>query len=103
MSVPRGTTPTFYCTFKEDWIDLTKAKNVYVTFEAPGFSLTKTGDALILEEKAISVLLSQAETLRFLDDTVEIQANWTMPDGTRISSEIVYFPIDRQLLRKVIE
>ena len=102
MSIPSGTTPTFTLTFDENDLDLTEAANVYVTFETSNCSLTKTGEDLTVEAKKIMVLLSQAETLKFVDKTVDIQANWTTANGLRAASEVKSYDISRQLLRKVI-
>lgn len=102
MSIPSGTTPTFILTFAEQNLDLTQAANVYVTFETGNYSLTKTGEDLTVEAKRISVLLSQAETLRFINKTVDIQANWTTENGLRAASEVKPYEISKQLLRKVI-
>lgn len=105
MSVPRGTTPTFTCTFKEDGLDLTTAHNVYVTFKSANAlnSLTKSGSSLVVEPKSIAVYLSQKETLGFGVGDVEIQANWTTASGDRAASDIVTYTISKQLLPKVVE
>ena len=102
MSIPRGTTPTFTLTFDKQGLDLTEAANVYVTFEVNNYSLTKTGEDLTVEAKKIIVYLNQAETLRFTDKVVEIQANWTASDGSRAASEVKTYDISKQLLRKVV-
>ena len=102
MSIPRGTTPTFTLTFSDEDLDLTEAANVYVTFETGNYSLTKTGEDLTVEAKKITVLLSQAETLKFINKTVDIQANWTTPTGLRAASEVKPYEISKQLLRKVV-
>ena len=104
MGVPRGTTPTFVLTFPEaSGINLTLARNVYVTFCSGSKTLTKTGEDLELTETTISVFLNQAETLAFSDGLVKIQANWTMSDGSRAASEVVRYQLTEQLLQKVVE
>lgn len=102
MSVARGTTPTFTLTFSDPDLDLTEASNVYVTFSSKGSSFTKTGVALSVTAKSISVFLSQKETLS-LCGNVRIQANWLMPGGARMASDIVEYALSEQLLEKVIE
>ena len=102
MNATQFTTPTFTLTFTEEELDLTQAQNVYVTFRCAGGSITKTGTALQISEKQISVILSQAET-GGLSGNVEIQANWTLPNGTRAASTIATVMIDRNLLRRVVE
>lgn len=100
MSIPRGTTPIFELIFKEEELDLTKAKHVYVTFRCKGYKLTKTGDDLIVHPKRIYVHLGQSETLNFIHE-IEIQANWTF-DGDRCASKVVKYPIDKQLEKGVL-
>lgn len=102
MSVPQFTTPTFILTFSEEELDLTEAKNVYVTFRAKEYTLTKTGSDLDIEEKSIGVNLSQEETSHMPTGYIEIQANWTMQNGGRVASEVVTYPISKQLLKQVI-
>lgn len=112
MGVPRGTTPVFRLTFEEEELDLTTARNVYVTFKAPvklspyksAYKvLTKTGDDLEVSEKEVLVYLSQLETLEFPEGNVKIQANWTTAEGNRIASGVVTYPMTEQLLLKVVE
>ena len=100
MSIPRGTTPIFELTFKEEELDLTQAKNVYVTFRCKGCRLTKSYDDLTIYPKRIDVHLTQEETLRFINE-IEIQANWTF-DGDRCASKVVKYPIDKQLEKGVL-
>lgn len=105
MSIPRGTTPIFELTFKEEELDLTKANHVYVTFRCKGYKLTKTGDDLTVYPKRIDVHLGQSETLNFINE-IEIQANWTFDgDGhadDRCASNVVKYPIDKQLEKGVL-
>ena len=103
MGVPRYTTPTFELTFTEDGLDLTNAESVFVTFNAPGFCLTKTGEDLTVAEKKISVFLSQEETGKMPEGPVRIQANWKNPDGKRMASTIAVAQVSAQLMQKVIE
>ena len=112
MGVPRGTTPVFRLTFEEEEIDLTTARNVYVTFKAPvklslyksiDHVLTKTGDDLEVSEKEILVYLSQKETLLFPEGVIKIQANWTTPEGNRAASKVRLYSFTEQLLEKVVE
>ena len=99
MSIARGVTPTFVLTFED--VDLTEADSVYVTFSFNGKTLTKTGEALVVEAQQISVFLTQKETLRFPVGIIEIQTNW-MIDGKRYVSDIAPYQITRQLLDEVL-
>lgn len=102
MAIPRGVTPTFILTFDEDGLDLTTARNVYVTFEN-GAVITKTGDALSVAARQIEVFLTQADTLALARGAVKIQANWTFDDETRAASDIVSYVFGPQLLNRVVE
>lgn len=103
MAIPRGTTPTLTLTFNTDNLDLTTVNNVYVTFRyGKGETLTKTGNELAIGAKSVDVFLSQAETLKFTEGTVEVQANWTYSDGRRAASSVESFYFGKQLLDKVV-
>ena len=103
-SVPVGTTPTFTMAFpQESVVDLTDAANVYVTFSCNRTTLTKTGTDLQIAQKAVSVFLSQTETLAFPNGAVDIQVNWTTADGKRMASDVVTYTFNRQLLLKEVE
>ena len=103
MGIPQFTTPTFLLTFDEPGLNLTKANNVYVTFQSGRYKLTKTGASLDVGENTIGVHLTQEDTGNFYVGDVNIQANWTMENGDRFASEIVNWPISDQLLRSVKE
>ena len=103
MGVPQYTTPTFTLTFTQDGLDLTQARNVYVTFRSGDTLMTKTGEDLTVDEKSIGVYLSQEETAKFRVGYVEIQANWTTAPDNRAASNVVRYPISEQLLMAVIE
>ena len=101
MGVPLYTTPTFTLTFTEKDLDLTQAENVYVTFRSGAVFLTKTGENLTVDEKTISVDLTQEETASFVMGVVEIQANWTQ-GNKRIASEVATYDMTKQLLTAVV-
>jgi len=103
MGVPRFTTPVFTLTFTEPTLDLTQATGVYVTFKQATFVMTKTGDELDVAEKSIGVYMTQEETAKFQEGSVDIQANWVTGDGNRAASEIVSCDFTKQLLPQVIE
>ena len=103
MGIARATTPTFTLTFTDEALDLTTASNVYVTFEQDQVNFTKKGEDLVVAEKQIDVFLEQEETLRFKVGVVDLQANWTMANGRRASSDVKQVQITKQLLRQVVE
>lgn len=103
MAFPRGTTPTITFEIDDDNLDLTQAKNVYVTIQNGSNKLTKTGEDLTIGSKTVAVTLTQRETLGFSNGKIEVQINWTYNDGTRWSSDCVTYPVTKQLLDKVVE
>ena len=102
MGIPRGTTPTLTLTFTDATLDLTAADNVYVTFNTPFATLTKSGEDLDVAAKQIDVFLTQEETLGFPAEQIEVQANWVYSDGTRGASDVAYFEFTPQLLNSVL-
>lgn len=83
-------------------MDLTQMESVFVTFHSGTCVLTKTGEDLTVEEKKITVDLSQKETADFTTGSVEIQVNMITANGKRIASEVVSYDLYKQLLTKVI-
>ena len=100
MSISRGVTPTFTFNLPES-VDLTEAKNVYVTFKQNRTSLTKTD--LEVSAHTVEVYLSQAETRMFDEGTVAVQLNWTYADGQRAATVIKKVYWTQNLLDKVVE
>lgn len=103
MGTARGTTPTFRHTFTEELLDLTTANNVYVTYKQGSKALTKTGEDIEVEPKAVTVYLTQKETLMFKEGTLESQVNWTGSNGNRAASKVKGIELEKQLLDKVVE
>lgn len=102
MAIPRGVTPTFVLTFTDEGLDFTAADHVYVTFKGRK-TITKQDEDLTIEEKQISVYLSQEETLSFTKGIVQIQVNWTYANGSRSASTIGKYDMSENLLDKVVE
>jgi len=99
----RGTTPTFRLCLNDEYVDLTQAVNVYVSFEQKDVLITKTGEDLEILTDEVDVYLSQSETLKFIKGNVEIQLNWTYLDGRRACSNIITIEVDRNLIGDVLE
>ena len=105
----RGTTPTFTFTIKNQNVDLTAARNVYVTFQQSNIVIEKTGESLDIGEKTVSVWLTQAESLKLSEGSdCAIQINWTYLDSDgvtcrRAATKVQTIRITRQLLKRVIE
>lgn len=99
----RGTTPTFRLYLNDEYVDLTQAVNVYVSFEQKDVLITKTGEDLEILTDEVDVYLSQSETLKFIKGNVEIQLNWTYLDGRRACSNIITIEVDRNLIGDVLE
>lgn len=103
MGIARGTTPTFTLSFDDEGLDLTRARNVYATFEQGGTQITKTGEDLVIGAKTVEVYMTQEETLSFKAGSVDVQVNWTSAGGKRASSDIKAIRLTKQLLDEVIE
>lgn len=87
----KGITPTITLTLPED-IDLSQARNVYVTISTKNGKnkITLTGDALTIDANVITTTLRQEDTLKL--SQAYIQVNWTYLEGgmtKRASSDIV--------------
>ena len=96
----RGTTPTFILTV--DGVDLTMAKNVYVTFAQRNTKLTKTGQDIEVSSGQVEVYFSQAESLKFSTGAIMIQMNWTYDDGSRACTDIVSTDVGKNLEEGVL-
>lgn len=105
----RGTTPTFTFRLKNNDVDLTEARNMYVSIAQGAKTIEKTADSLEIDVHTVSVWLTQEESLKLTEGSnAEVQINWTYldTDGTtvrRAATKVRSFPIDKQLLRRVIE
>lgn len=104
------TTPDYTFRIKDESVDLTKAKNVYLTFVQGNYSCTKTGSDLQVTEHEVSVWLNQKESSAFKSSgkQVEVQINWTYEDEgsekiKRAATKIKSFQVTRNLLQKAIE
>lgn len=84
----RGTTPTHK--FKTD-ADLTEATVLYITYQQDGETvLEKTLEDCTITPCAVSVTLTQAETLAFSTaGYVSIQIRAGFADGSRVASSIL--------------
>lgn len=102
-SVPQFTTPTFTLVFDEESVDLTLARNVYVTFKNSYATITKSGNELNISPKQIEVVLTQQETGSFSVGKVEVQANWLTINGMRVSSTVEVVDIGKQLMQRVVD
>ena len=95
----RGTTPTHKLNVN---VNLTSAK-VYVTYKQRGSVIVErsnedTNDTLIIDEKSITLTLTQEETLKFYaNEKVEIQIRAVFEDGEAIASNIVSLYTDKIL------
>lgn len=100
----RGTTPTL--TITVTGMDVTDLKTIKVTFKQGNIELTKATDDVTIdaENNAISVPLTQEDTLKFGSGAVNVQIRGLLADGvTAIASGIKSFSMDKILLDGVIE
>lgn len=96
----RGTTPTN--TFSSD-VDLTGA-TVFVDYEQKNrIIIEKTGDDLTVTSEAVTLELTQEDTLAFRPGEVLIQIRAVFPDGTAIASNIIRTTAERIIKDGVIE
>lgn len=104
----RATTPTLTLTINDESVDLTAARNVYVTLEQNNTTITKTGEELEVDARVVKVWLSQTESLALTEgQPLNIQINWTYldTDGVtvkRAATNVAKITITRQLLDEVI-
>lgn len=102
----RGTTPTFIMELEDQTIDLTQARNVYVSLVSDSVNLVKkTGDpGVTVEQHRVLVYLTQEESFRFAEkEKIEMQLNWTYSDASRIATVIMSKKAERNLLEEVVE
>ncbi len=91
----RGTTPTNV--FGVD-VDCTTASEIYITYVQNGQTIIeKTIEDTGITEKALTVELTQAETLSFGEGHVDIQIRVKFPDETALASNIIRTTVERIL------
>lgn len=108
MAIRRGSTPTITLTI--DGADLTDA-TTYFTVKQGTETLTKVApgeDPSIWIEvyedgSDVCVVLSQEDTLKFIEGVAEVQIRWIDADGTAHVSGVVRMTFDKVLLEGVIE
>ena len=81
METMQGLTPTITIRVPAT-IDLTEAGHHYVSFKQ-GRTLLKITDGLEITAHAVSVYLTQEDTLRFDPGLMTMQLNWTYQGGQR--------------------
>lgn len=97
----RGTTPTITCTLSTD-IDLTESDLIRVIIRQGGHvKLIKEADDVTIQDKTITVRLSQKETLSFYSGSANIQVRIKASDAvyaTGIKSIRVDASLDEEVL-----
>lgn len=95
----RGTTPTNTFTTQTDLTGAT----VFVDYEQRGLVvLEKTGSDLTITTTAVTLELTQEDTLSFKPGEVLIQIRAVYPDGTAIASNIIRTTFERIIKDGVI-
>ena len=98
----RGTTPIIE--IKVIGIQLDELKNIYVTIKQHKQEVTKTNDEIFIKEgNKIHVPLTQEDTLKFDNGSVQIQMRATTVDGSAIASNIKTCLMKEILKEGVIE
>lgn len=106
ITFARGATPVI--TFELDGedldedLDLTRAKNIYITFSHKNGVMTKQPDADGVLAQSVTVTLSQKDTLSLPEGKVRMQINWTFNGGIRWNTDCEECLITPQLLNKVV-
>lgn len=97
----RGTTPTITCTLSTD-IDLTESDLIRMIIRQGGnVKLIKEADDVTIQDKTITVRLSQEETFAFYPGTADIQVRIKASDAvyaTGIKSIRVDTSLDEEVL-----
>ena len=102
----RGTTPTFTFSVNGD-VDLTQARDVYVTIHQPSGSIELTGEDLAVQAQVVECYLSQELSLGLAEGKADVQINWTYldVDGVTVrrdATKVKTIQIEKQLLKRVI-
>lgn len=96
----RGTTPTN--TFTVD-VDLTSAVALYITYkQGARVAIEKAIDDIDITSKALTVTLTQQDTLKLQKGDVDIQVRVRFPDDKALASDIITVPVERVLKDGVI-
>lgn len=102
-----GTTPIFTLNLKKNAdVDLTQAKDVYVSIRQGNILLNKTGSDLIIEDgKTVKFTFTQAESLNLhFNKEVELQLNWTFIGANgvlqRAATKVITLSLEKQLLKE---
>lgn len=108
----QATTPTFRLTINSctgDTVDLSLARNVYVTIQQGSKVINLSGDEVTYEGNVVSVFLSQEKSLALNEkEMAKIQVNWTYlaeDEKTilRAATNVGRIMISEQLLKQVLE
>lgn len=96
----RGTTPTN--TFTVD-LDLTLAQVLYITYKQGGRTvIEKKLEDVTITAETLTVTLTQADTLKLRDGSVDIQIRARLIDGSAPASQIMTVPVEAILKEGVI-
>lgn len=97
----RGTTPTHHFTIP---IEAELVKEVRITYEQDGKLLVeKTEEDCTIEEKTLSVRLTQEDTLKFSSKKkAELQVRILTTNGTALATEILKLEIEDVLNEEVL-
>lgn len=101
----RGTTPTLSFTINSE-LDMDTIVDVWVTFQGIGtnkFSLTKKIDDLVIEDKTISISLTQEETLSFKGSETEVQLKFLFDNSQVYISDKYHIQLFNPLNTEVMK
>lgn len=98
----RGTTPSYIISFNEE-VDFEHVVLWSVTLKQWRQSLQFDDPVVDLEEKTLTVTLTQEQTLGFSKGTAEIQVRGVFADGAVFSSTIGCVPVNPILDERILE
>lgn len=100
----RGTTPSLIFKLNTE-LDFSSIAEVMLTIKKGSHSQTWKSNELSIDadEKAISITLTQKETLAFEDGEAEAQIRILTADGVALATNIVKIDVKRILMGGIIE
>lgn len=97
----KGTTPTITFTFSD--FDPSRAEKIIVTFKTGGTTTMEfENDDLTITESAISLYLTQEQTLNFRHGDMSVQINFKFADGSRCATQKKTISWEENLHNEVI-
>lgn len=97
----QATTPTFILTLPAT-VDLSQTAHIAFSLVQGRTKIKKEDNQLEVNGQAVSVYLTQEDTLKFQAGQAKLQLNWSYADGSRACSNIIDVNIFPNLLTEVM-